>query len=211
MRITLFALALLIALSSQPPLLGASNNASPPEVLDTSAKILRADSNYYIVPYWPQPTKCLTSGGLGLTSIGQTCPLDVILVNDRYHGRLPLSFTPINPKKGVIRVDTDLNIKFAARTSCPHHSTAWTLEFFGSNKAPQWFVTTGGALGNPGWKTMYNWFKIEEYDGAYKLVHCPSFLPHKHLCQNVGVVVDRNGNKRLALTHVPLKVQFQKA
>ena len=206
MKSTLLALVLLIALSSKP-LLGAAD-ASPEQVVDTSGKKLRAGANYYIIlPSVPHHPKFRTGGGLGLASIGESCTLDIVVVNG-YLG-LPLTFTPVNPKKGVIRVSTDLNIKFLAHTSCPHHSTVWTLEFAAS--MGQWFVTTGGVVGNPGWQTIHNWFKIEKYDGAYKLVYCPSVLPHKHLCKNVGLFVDEKGNKRLALSDVPLKVQFQQA
>jgi hypothetical protein len=31
------------------------------------------------------------------------------------------------------------------------------------------------------------------------------------MCKDVGVFVDENGNKRLALSDVPLKVKFQQA
>jgi hypothetical protein len=54
-------------------------------------------------------TNCKSPEGLGLSSnIDQPCPLDVIVVS-RYE-RLPIRFTPLNPKKGVIRVSSDLNI-----------------------------------------------------------------------------------------------------
>ncbi|KAK7291289.1 hypothetical protein RIF29_06305 [Crotalaria pallida] len=198
MKITLLPLAfvLLFALSTQP-LLGAAD-ASPEQVVDTAGKILRADTKYYT-----------SIDGLGLASIGEFCPLDVVVVNG-YHG-LPLTFTPVNPKKGVIRVSTDLNIKFADWTSCPHYSTVWKLDDFDVSKK-QWFVTTGGVVGNPSWETIRNWFKIEKYDGAYKLIYCPSVVQSpKHLCKNVGIFEDQKGNKRLALTDVPLKVRFQKA
>ncbi|KAK7291295.1 hypothetical protein RIF29_06314 [Crotalaria pallida] len=210
MKITLLPLAfvLLFALSTQP-LLGAAD-ASPEQVVDTAGKILRADTKYYILPSMPH-YRYITSNtdGLGLASIGEFCPLDVVVVNG-YHG-LPLTFTPVNPKKGVIRVSTDLNIKFADWTRCPHYSTVWKLDDFDVSRK-QWFVTTGGVVGNPSWETIRNWFKIEKYDGAYKLVYCPSVMQSpKHLCKNVGIFEDQKGNKRLALTDVPLKVRFQKA
>ncbi|XP_027359275.1 miraculin-like [Abrus precatorius] len=208
MKSTVLALVLLIALSSQP-LLGAAE-ASPEEVVDTFGKKLRVGANYYIIPTSTIPyTKFRTSRGLGLASIGKPCPLDVVVVNG-YHG-LPLTFTPFNPKKGVIRVSTDLNIKFSTHTNCPYQSTVWKLDRFDFSKR-QWFVTTGGVVGNPSLETMHNWFKIEKYDGDYKLVYCPSMLhSSKHLCKDVGLFVDEEGNKRLALSDVPLKVKFQQA
>ncbi|KAK7291293.1 hypothetical protein RIF29_06312 [Crotalaria pallida] len=174
MKITLLPLAfvLLFALSTQP-LLGAAD-ASPEQVVDTAGKILRADTKYYILPSMPHYYRYITSNtdGLGLASIGEFCPLDVVVVNG-YHG-LPLTFTLLTLRK--------------------------------------WFVTTGGVVGNPSWETIRNWFKIEKYDGAYKLVYCPSVVQSpKHLCKNVGIFEDLKGNKRLALSDVPLKVRFQKA
>jgi len=73
--------------------------------LSRLGKKLRADANYYIIPVIPihkcgPYDKCRSSG----SSLGKTCPLDVVVV-DRYQA-LPLTFTPVNPKKGVIRVST---------------------------------------------------------------------------------------------------------
>ncbi|KAL2337226.1 hypothetical protein Fmac_011672 [Flemingia macrophylla] len=207
MKITgLLAIVLLLALSSQP-LLGEVD-ASPEQVVDTLGKKLRVGANYYIISSLPYP-KFGPGFGLALASLGKPCPQDVVVVN-RYHG-LPVTFTPINPTKGVIRVSTDLNIKFNTRSSCPHQSTVWKLGGFDFSKK-QWFVGTGGVVGNPSLETIHNWFKIEKYDGAYKLMYCPSVVKSpKHLCKNVGVFVDEKGNKRLALTNVPFKVKFQQA
>ena len=105
-----FALVLLGALSTRP-LLGAAG-AAPEQVIDTSGKKVRAGVNYFIVPASPNV------GGLSLNSIGEdTCPLDVIVVNG-IQG-LPLVFTPVNAKKGVVRVSTDLNIYFSYDSVCP--------------------------------------------------------------------------------------------
>ncbi|GAU35587.1 hypothetical protein TSUD_295230 [Trifolium subterraneum] len=214
MKITLLAFVLFFAFFSSQPLLGAAE-ASNDQVVDTLGKKLRADANYYILPVIPVSRcgpheKCRSSGAsLGLASIRQSFPLDVVVVN-RYQG-LPLTFKPVNPKKGVIRVSTDLNIKFSSRATSPQHSTVWKLDRFDFSKK-QWFVTSGGVAGNPSWETINNWFKIEKYGDAYKLVYCPSVVQSfKHLCKDVGVFVDEKGNKRLALSDVPLKVKFQQA
>ncbi|CAJ2667143.1 unnamed protein product [Trifolium pratense] len=205
MKITLLIFVIFFAFLSTQPLLGAAD-ASNEQVVDTLGKKLRADTNYYILPVIPISR---VGASLGIASIGQRYPLDVVVVN-RYQG-LPLSFTPVNPKKGVIRVSTDLNIKFSSRRSIPDRSTVWKLDRFDFSKR-QWFVTTGGVVGNPGRGTINNWFKIEKYGDAYKLVYCPSVVQSfKHLCKDVGVFVDEKGNKRLALSDVPLKVKFQQA
>ena len=202
MKTTLLALVLLIALSTKP-LLGAAGPA-PEQVVDTSGKKVRAGINYYIVPASPNV------GGLSLASIGDrwTCPLDVVPV-DGYQG-LPLVFTPVNAKKGVVRVNTDLNIYFPDFLDCPDYSTVWKLKDYDYSTG-QWFVTTGGVLGNPGRDTIANWFKIEKYEDAYKLAYCPSGCSDcSYPCTDIGIYEDQYG-KRLALTSVPYKVQFQLA
>jgi hypothetical protein len=117
-------------------------------VVDILDKKLRVDTNYYIIP-----VILISRGGasLGLKNTGQSSPLDIVVVN-RYQG-LPLIFTPVNPKKDVIRVSTDLNIKFSSHGTISDRFT--------------------------GWETINNWFKIEKYGDAYKLVYCPSVV-HKY-------------------------------
>ncbi|KAL2605481.1 hypothetical protein GLYMA_09G162600v4 [Glycine max] len=188
MKMTLVTLVLMVALSTKA-LLGAAGPA-PEQVLDTSGKIVRARSS-----------------GLDMASTGADCPLDVVAV-DGYQGQ-PLIFTPVNFNKGVIRVSTDLNIYFPVGTSCPQ-TTVWKLKDY-DYSASQWFVTTGGDFGNPGSQTMANWFKIEKYEDAYKLVYGPSVCNDcSYPCSDIGIYQDEYG-KRLALSSEPYKVKFQRA
>ncbi|XP_047171489.1 miraculin-like [Vigna umbellata] len=145
-------------------------------------------------------------GGLNLSTTGQDCPLDLVVV-DGYQG-LQFMFLPVNEKKGVIRVSTDLNILFATYTGCPD-STVWKLKDYDYSTS-LWFVSTGGALGNPGSQTIESWFKIEKYEDAYKMVYCPSVCNYcNYPCSDIGIYQDQYG-KRLALTSDPYRVQFQK-
>ncbi|XP_022639945.1 miraculin-like [Vigna radiata var. radiata] len=198
MKMTLVALVLVVALSTKA-LLGEAG-AAPEQIVNTSGKKVRAGENYYIVP------ASSDIGGLALSTTAQDCPLDVVAV-DGYQG-LQLSFLPVNDKKGVIRVSTDLNIFFSTYTSCPQ-STVWKLKDYDYSTS-QWFLTTGGSLGNPGSQTISNWFKIEKYEDAYKMVYCPSVCNYcNYPCSDIGIYQDQYG-KRLALTSEPYKVQFQK-
>ncbi|KAI9092538.1 hypothetical protein K1719_027666 [Acacia pycnantha] len=199
MKITLVAFILLFAFTVKP-LLGAAG-AAPEQVVDTSGKKVRAGANYYVIP-------ANADGGLALASIGEECPMDVVAVQG-YSG-VPLSFTPVNPKKGVVHVSTDLNVVFSANTDCPQ-SNVWKLDDY-DDTTGQWFVTTGGVVGNPGWQTVSNWFKIEKYEESYKLVYCPTVCSYCNVqCRDIGIYVDSNGNQRLALSDSPYKVQFQRA
>ncbi|GAY67393.1 hypothetical protein CUMW_256070 [Citrus unshiu] len=74
---------------------------------------------------------------------------------------LPMTFSPINPKKGIVRESTDLNIKFEV--------------------AKIRFVTTGGVKGNLGPQTTRNWFMIEKFYSDYKLVFYHSHYKKKDL------------------------------
>ncbi|QCD94987.1 Kunitz inhibitor ST1-like [Vigna unguiculata] len=199
MKMTLVALVLVVALSTKA-LLGEAGPA-PDQVVDKSGKKVRAGDYYYIVP------ASSDVGGLNLSTTGQDCPLDLVVV-DGYQG-LQFMFLPVNEKKGVIRVSTDLNILFATYTACPD-STVWKLKDYDYSSS-HWFVTTGGALGNPGPQTIESWFKIEKYEDAYKMVYCPSVCNYcNYPCSDLGIYQDQYG-KRLALTSEPYKVQFQKA
>ncbi|CAJ1952325.1 unnamed protein product [Sphenostylis stenocarpa] len=114
-------------------------------------------------------------------------------------GSLALSTT------GVVRVSTDLNIYFSTYTTCPQ-SIVWMLKDYDYSTS-QWFVTTGGGFGNPGPDTIRNWFKIEKYEDAYKLVYCPSVCNDcSYPCSDIGIYQDQYG-KRLALSSQPYKVQ----
>ncbi|KAJ4828762.1 hypothetical protein Tsubulata_035418 [Turnera subulata] len=201
----LLILPFLIFALATKPLLGEAAE-EPEAVRDTNGDKLRVGIDYYILPVVRG-----RGGGLTLGSRGkQTCPLDV--VQDRYEVSkgLPLTFTPVNPKKGVIRVSTDLNIKFSAASTCVQ-STVWKLDNYDEWRK-QWFVTTSGVQGNPGPKTVSNWFKIEKNGDDYNLRFCPTVCNYcKVQCRDIGIYIDEAGVRRLALSDVPFKVMFQKA
>uniref|UniRef100_A0A2N9F5V6 Uncharacterized protein n=1 Tax=Fagus sylvatica TaxID=28930 RepID=A0A2N9F5V6_FAGSY len=128
------------------------------QCLDLAGEKLRTGVDYYILPVIRG-----RGGGLTLASTrNKTCPLDVVQEQHEISNGLPLTFSSVNPKKGVVRVSTDLNIKFSAATICVQ-STVWKLDKF-DESTRQWFVTTGGVEGNPGRETTSNWYKIEKYD-----------------------------------------------
>ncbi|KAK4280558.1 hypothetical protein QN277_012171 [Acacia crassicarpa] len=203
MKITLAAFVVLFfALSAEPLLGGGGARAEPEPVLDSGGGKLRAGRSYYI-----QPVPIPPSGGLEVASIRRKCPLDVITVQE--DPSLPSLFIPINPKKGVIPVSTDLNIVFSDETDtgCPH-SNVWRLDDY-DNSTGQWFLTTGGVVGQPGRQTVRNWFKIEKYEESYKLVYCPSVCSTcKVQCKDIGTYIDSHGYEHLALSDVPYKIQF---
>lgn len=176
---------------------------SPDPVLDIEGNLLRSGTNYYILPV-------LRGRGGGVTlapTRNESCPLDVVQENFELDNGLPLTFTPVNPKKGVIRESTDLNIIFSASSICIQ-SNVWMLEEYEG----QLIITGHGMSGNPGQETISNWFKIEKYEKDYKLVFCPTVCNFcKPVCGDIGVKIAENGSRRLAISDVPFKIMFRKA
>lgn len=188
----------------------AVHAADPAPVRD-----IKGDNLQTGVEYWILPVIRGKGGGLTLASnrnktIG--CPLDVVQEQSEVSNGLPLTFSPVNLKIGVVRLSTDLNIKFstsAAVTICLNTSKVWKLDNLDESTG-QRFVTTGGVEGNPGPKTISNWFKIEKYDKDYKLVFCPTVCNFcKVICGDVGIYLE-GGVRRLVLSKVPLKVMFKR-
>nr|KAJ0223008.1 hypothetical protein LSAT_V11C200091490 [Lactuca sativa] len=118
------------------------------------------------------------------------------MANQEVNNGLPLTFTPVNPKKGVIRESTDLNIIFLAASTCIQ-SNVWMLEEYDG----QLIVTSHGVAGNPGQET------IKKYEDHYKLMFCSTVCDIcKPVFGNIGVVIAKNGSRRLAISEVPLKI-----
>ncbi|CAN0891141.1 Kunitz trypsin inhibitor 5 [Linum grandiflorum] len=174
------------------------SSAAP--VTDIDGTPLRSGLKYYILPS--------VSGNGGGIALDRTktrkCPLSVFQDDYELSKGLPVVFLPVNAKQGyTVQTNTDLNIEFAA---------VWKVESY-DHDVKQWFVGTGGIEGKPGPRTVENWFKIAKYGGNYKLVYCPSVCKScKVECKDVGVYVDEDGKKRVALTDdEPSIVKFMKA
>ncbi|KAF8396294.1 hypothetical protein HHK36_017910 [Tetracentron sinense] len=203
---TAFLLVLLFLLSTlaiTPSPVAA--DAASESVRDITGRKIRSGVDYYILPV-------VRGRGGGLTvgsSRNGTCLLDVVQEQYEVSNGLPLTFSPVNPKEGVVRLSSDLNIKFSAATICVQ-STVWTLANF-DETVGQYFVTTGGVEGNPGRETVSNWFKIEKYEDDYTLLFCPTVCSFcKVICRDIGIfLVD--GTRHLALSDVPFKIMFKKA
>nr|GFA07920.1 Kunitz-like protease inhibitor [Tanacetum cinerariifolium] len=176
---------------------------SPDPIRDIDGNLVRSGTDYYILPVFRG-----RGGGVTLAPTrNDSCPLDVVQANLEVDNGLPLKFTPVDPKKGVIRESTDLNIIFSASSICIQ-SNVWMLEEYEG----QLIVTGHGVSGNPGQETISNWFKIEKFDQDYKLVFCPTVCDLcRPVCGDIGVNIDENGSRRLAISDVPFKIMFKKA
>nr|GMC52717.1 kunitz trypsin inhibitor 2-like [Ipomoea batatas] len=189
-------------------LLCESRNAPNPPVLDINGKTLHATTKYYVKPLQED-----LGGGLDLAPMGnQSCPQHVVQDNNDWLGQV-IQFHPVNSKDGVIRESTDLNIAFPnANTGCPE-SNVWTIIGDVSWYDDTQYVTAGGEIGNPGERTLVNWFKIVKTANAYKLRFCPDVCSScDFVCQDVSVTAEGDrGQKYLVLSDAPLEITFAKA
>ncbi|XP_047259827.1 kunitz trypsin inhibitor 5-like [Capsicum annuum] len=141
-------------------------------------------TNYYVQPIFPDE-----AWGFELASISndidKPCPLGI--VQEDYYPGTPLLFSHANSEKGAIRLSTDLNIDYNLS-----------------------YTVLGGVKGNPGRKTIRNWFKIKVFGYNYKIRYCPSVCWNcKVVCKDVGVI-EYNGQNHLGLSDFPVEVKFVK-
>ncbi|PHU15537.1 hypothetical protein BC332_16742 [Capsicum chinense] len=163
----------------------------PGPIRDTDGKLLRTEKTYFIVPVNGEKY-----GGVAVETIdNEACQLSVIpkrYVEPHGHG---LELIPVDKKKGVVRVSTDLNVAIYSTYDCLN-STMWQLEKYDDSKRGKFFINVGP-------KSRRNWFRIEKYGRGYKFVYC------KVVCKDVGVRMV-NGQMRLGLNNVPLVFNFKK-
>ncbi|XP_058779396.1 kunitz trypsin inhibitor 5-like [Vicia villosa] len=184
--------------------------AAPEPVLDISGKKLTTGVKYYILPVIRGNGGGLTVANVSnLNSDNNPCPLYAIQEKLEVKNGAPVTFTPYNAKKGVILTSTDLNIKSYVTTKCPQ-TQVWKLLKVLSGV---WFLSAWGEEGNPGIQTISNWFKIEKAGKDYVFSFCPSVCKCQTLCRELGLYVDDNGIKHLALSdQVPsFRVMFKRA
>ncbi|CAD5313033.1 unnamed protein product [Arabidopsis thaliana] len=177
---------------------GVTTEAAVEPVKDINGKSLLTGVNYYILPVIRG-----RGGGLTMSNLKtETCPTSVIQDQFEVSQGLPVKFSPYD-KSRTIPVSTDVNIKFSP-------TSIWELANF-DETTKQWFISTCGVEGNPGQKTVDNWFKIDKFEKDYKIRFCPTVCNFcKVICRDVGVFV-QDGKRRLALSDVPLMVMFKRA
>ncbi|XP_027123975.1 kunitz trypsin inhibitor 5-like [Coffea arabica] len=185
-----------------------SSAAEPQPVLDIAGNMLRTDLYYYILP--AKVRGMFRGGGLTLSSIGNdTCPVGVFQELSEQRNGIPLTFSPLKPKDGVVRISTDLNIEFAYPETCGE-SPVWRVDNYVDPSADS-IVSIGGVVGNPGPATLGSWFKIQKLGYDYKLVYCPTVCSYCDvICKDVGILY-QNGERRLFLIDYPLRVVFKQA
>ncbi|XP_076902168.1 kunitz trypsin inhibitor 5-like [Bidens hawaiensis] len=178
--------------------LSLGHSPLPDPVLDIHGKLVRSGIKYRV----------LDDSGIGLTLAtikNKSCPLDVVQANQEADLNMALTFTPLDPKKSVIRESTDLNIVFSGSTNICNQSGVWMFD--GDDGIV--FISGNGVTGKPGDDTVPNWFKIVKYEDGYKFMYYPRVCA---ICVTLsghgGVNVAENGRKFLTVTDPPLKIKF---
>lgn len=198
-------LLLLLLLILSPP---TTTSAATTTVLDINGHPLRADTEYFILPVFRG-----RGGGLTLLPKNDTasCPLFVGQEFQEISSGLPIKLFPVNPKQKLISLSSDLNFVFEAASICITSNT-WQLVL--EEETGRRLVGSSGSRGNPGVKTVSNWFKIEKAGSGkfdYKIVYCPSVCNFcKVMCGDLGVFIEKDGRRLLGFTDQPLLVMFKK-
>ncbi|KAF5800670.1 putative proteinase inhibitor I3, Kunitz legume, kunitz inhibitor STI-like superfamily [Helianthus annuus] len=189
--VILFSLAFIFAVNSAP---------APAPVLDTQGYYLRPWRGYILIPLEG------LFGGPYVRDLGKKSCVPGVVLSYNDNDGIPMTFAPVNPKKDVIRLSTDVNIKFSHSDSCSE-SNVWRVKYDKGMK--QYAVMVGGVEGNPGPETLDNWFKIEKTNDGYKFVYCPSVCSYCNVtCSDVGIVEDKEGLRRFTLSDKPLSFVF---
>ncbi|KAL5813643.1 hypothetical protein ACOSQ4_024284 [Xanthoceras sorbifolium] len=132
-------------------------------------------------------------------------------------GGLPFFFSPINSTaidpRSYVYDSTDLNIIFGPSPfKICNKPKVFKVDSYDESTG-QWFITSNGAIGNPGPQTLHSWFKFEKVNGkTYKIKYCPSVCEScVSLCSYVGIYYDDRLLRRLVISEHPFLVNIYKA
>ncbi|XP_027357437.1 factor Xa inhibitor BuXI-like [Abrus precatorius] len=167
-------------------------------VHDTDGSMLENGGDYYIL-------KGEGGDGVTLASIGVTHPLAIVQSSSENSLGLPVSISDINETM-IILTDDIVRIKFSNIPDC-YNSSTWML--VKDELAKIWYVGIGSVVDYPSHQIKMGWFQIKDYDFGYKLVFCSD--TNSSSCEDVGIYIDSDKNRRLALYGEAFVVQFKNA
>lgn len=184
---------LIILIFLQNPTFSYSDDTTPTPtpVRDIMHKKVTYGTKYYLMVATGR------ASGLNITAgFFSECPQNVIVDDDSFHG-VPVIFYPADNTtvtNNTVYSSTDLNIKFDINTTC-NNKSVWSMDNYGGM-----FVETNGVVGNYGYETIRNWFKLEAFGSdRYKIVYCPdNCYDCARTCGAVGA--ETSAQSRLALT-----------
>ncbi|KAG5071358.1 hypothetical protein AAZX31_03G057900 [Glycine max] len=169
-------------------------------VHDTDDRMLENGGDYFILPSFDEE-----GGGVTLASIGVTHPLAVVQSSSKNHLGLPASIK--TKETMIIFTDEMVSIKF---TNVPDYNNASTWTLVMDEFVKVWYVGIGNVADYPSHRIKTGKFQIKEDNFDYKLVFCAD--ANTTSCEDVGVYVDGEQNRRLVLSEVGgVAVKFMNA
>ncbi|CAH2067043.1 unnamed protein product [Thlaspi arvense] len=183
--------------------LASTANAGGP-VLDVNGNFIFSGS-YYVLPV----IFGAAGGGLTLAPRGdKPCPLYVVQDTLEVNKGIPVRFLNWRSRVGFVPESENLNIEMDVKaTVCAQSAYWWVVP---SDRDTRTWVIAAGRKPEAEEKSSRSFFQIKKSGGfpnGYNIVFCPS----GNDCMNVGVSVDENGVRRLALSSRPFPVVFAKA
>ena len=174
---------------------------SPGEpVLDIHGDII-FDCSYYVLPRISGPG----GGGLTLSSRGDDwCPLYLKLEYSKVNMGIPVKFSDWRTKVAYVPESANLNIQMDVKATICGQSTYWYVPPVEPITVIEALFLAAGPKLSDG---FFQIKKIKDALGGYKIVFCVN----NNDCSDIGIFVDKQGVKRLALSSTPFEVRFMKA
>ncbi|CAH2067039.1 unnamed protein product [Thlaspi arvense] len=181
--------------------LAATTNAGEP-VLDVEGRPI-FDGSYFVLPAIFGPA----GGGLTLAPHGdKPCSFDIVQESSEIKMAIPVRFSNWMSGVGFVPESVPLNIEMDIKATICVQSTYWWVDesyresetrFVGAGLKPEGYSS----------KSFFLIKKSGDFRNGYKFVFCPRYSD----CIDVGIFVDENGARRLAISSTPFSVVFVKA
>ena len=181
-------------------ILATTANAGRP-VLDIEGDIIFGGS-YYVIPVFFGAD----GGGLTLSPLGnKQCPLYIGQEPSEANMGIPVRFSNWKSRVGFVPESENLNIAMDVKATICVQSTYWWVAVSGMPTVKS--LIAAGPKPEPAKDSSKSFFQIKK-DGdssnGYNIVFCPNDKD----CIDVGIFVDKDGVRRLALSSTPFPVMF---
>ncbi|VVA95139.1 unnamed protein product [Arabis nemorensis] len=180
--------------------LAATASALTP-VLDTDGDII-FHGRYYVLPVFRGQ-----GGGVTLTNPNfRPCPRGhIVQEKSEVENGIPVRFSNWKPRVGFVPETEDLNIKTDSGQVLCRRDNYWRVDEFDTGNKNWFLVSAQKPTPDNAFRSYFQIQKVGNNLNAYKIMFCPG------ACIDVGIFVDENSVRRLALTNEPFLVMFKKA
>ncbi|KAK7393668.1 hypothetical protein VNO78_22231 [Psophocarpus tetragonolobus] len=168
-------------------------------VKDTDGSMLENGGDYFILPSFDEE-----GGGVTIASIG-TLPLAIVQSASKDSLGLPVSISNTEGTM-IILAHEMVNIKFPNFPDCNNFSTCMLVM---DESVNVWYLGIGNVADYPSHQIKMGKFQIKEYNSDYKLTFCGD--ANTSSCEDVGIYIDGDRNRRLVLSEVGTVVKIKNA